>query len=44
METKKIFTINNLDIVVTDDNFVPIKPICEALGVAYERQFSKLKK
>ena len=43
METKKIFTINNVDIVVTDDNFVPIKPICEALGVAYERQFSKLK-
>lgn len=43
METKKIFTINNVDIVVTDDAQVPVKPICEALGVAYERQFSKLK-
>ena len=43
METKKIFTINNVDIVVTNDGLVPVKPICEALGVAYERQFSKLK-
>lgn len=43
MGTKKIFTINNVDIVVTDDAQVPVKPICEALGVAYERQFSKLK-
>lgn len=43
METKKIFTINNVDIVMTDEGLVPIKPICEALGVAYERQYSKLK-
>ena len=43
METKKIFTINNVDIVVTNDGLVPIKPICEALGIDVEPQRRKLK-
>lgn len=43
METKKIFTINNVDIVVTDEGLVPIKPICEALGIDVEPQRRKLK-
>lgn len=43
METKKIFTINNVDIVVTNDGLVPIKPICEALGIEVEPQRRKLK-
>lgn len=43
METKKIFTISNVDIVVTDEGLVPIKPICEALGLNYSSQFEKLK-
>jgi len=42
METKKIFTINNVDIVVTDDNLVPIKPICEALGIDAKVQRQKI--
>lgn len=44
METKKIFTINNVDIVVTDDNLVPIKPICEALGVDNEGQRQRIER
>ncbi len=39
--------INGVDIyAVTDENnnvFVPVKPICDAIGIAYERQYSKLK-
>lgn len=44
MSTKKIFTINHVDIVVTDDNYVPIKPICEALGVDDEGQRQRIER
>lgn len=44
METKIIARVNNVDIVATsDEQMVPIRPICEALGIAYERQSTKLK-
>lgn len=43
MDTKKIFKINGVDIVVTDEGLVPIKPICEALGIDVEPQRRKLK-
>ena len=47
MDKQVITTINGIQIVaVTDESFntlVPIKPICDAIGVAFERQFSKLK-
>ena len=39
--------INGVEIfaVKDEDNqvFVPVKPLCEAIGVAYERQYSKVK-
>lgn len=40
-----IAKINNVRIVVIDngEKLVPIKPICEALGIAYEPQYQKLK-
>lgn len=41
----KIITINNVDIVSTKvdgQTLVPIKPICDALGVSYAPQYSKL--
>lgn len=45
METKIIARVNNVDIVSTSDEqrLIPIKPICEALGIDYATQFSKLK-
>ncbi len=45
METRTIVRVNNVDIVATSDEqkLVPIKPICEALGIAFERQSVKLK-
>jgi len=45
METKilKVATVNQVAIVMTGDELIPIKPICEALGIAYEPQFTKLK-
>lgn len=44
METKIIARVNNVDIVSTsDEQMVPIRPICEALGIAYERQTTKIK-
>lgn len=44
METRVIARVNNVDIVSTsDEQLIPIRPICEALGVAYERQSTKLK-
>lgn len=34
METKIIAKVNNVDIVATsDEQLVPIRPICEALGI-----------
>ena len=43
MNETKVATINNVAIVVTGEELIPIKPICEALGIAYEPQFTKLK-
>lgn len=47
MDKQVITTVNGIQIVaVTDESYntlVPIKPICDAIGVAFERQFSKLK-
>lgn len=37
--------VNNVDIVVMENGMkkVPVKPICEALGIAFEPQFTRLK-
>ena len=47
MNKQVITTVNGIQIVaVTDESYntlVPIKPIFDAIGVAFERQFSKLK-
>ncbi len=42
---KKVAKINNVEIVVIEngEKRVPIKPICEALGVNYSTQLEKLK-
>lgn len=45
METT-IVTINEINIVASQEEnqvYVPIKPICEALGIDYPTQFTKLK-
>lgn len=46
METTRIIArINNVDIMTTsEEQLIPIKPICEALGVNYTTQIEKLKK
>lgn len=45
MTTKTIVRVNNVDIVATSDEqrMVPIKPICEALGIDRKRQQDKIK-
>lgn len=44
METKIITRVNNVDIISTsEEQLVAIRPICEALGIAYERQTTKIK-
>ena len=45
METKTIARVNNVAIVAGTDSqkLVPIKPICEALGIDDSNQFKKLK-
>ena len=43
MKDTIITTINHVEIVVTSDMCVPIKPICEALGVAFQSQAEKIK-
>ena len=45
METKIIVRVNNVDIIATSDEqqLVPIRPICEALGIDYSRQLKKIK-
>lgn len=45
METKTIAKINNIEISVSNDELqlVPIKPICEALGIATWSQTKKIK-
>jgi predicted transcriptional regulator len=43
MDTKIITRVNNVDIVATsDEQMVPIRPICEALGISVERQRKKI--
>lgn len=43
MNETKVATVNNVAIVVTGEELIPIKPICEALGIQYPTQYSKLK-
>ena len=45
LNTREIAKVNNVAIVASNDpkKLVPIKPICEALGIDYARQFQKLK-
>ena len=46
MNTKTITTVNNVEILALAENesrLVPIKPICEALGISYPSQYSKIK-
>ena len=44
METKIIARINGVDIVATSDELlIPVKPICEALGIAFQVQHEKIK-
>ena len=45
MQTKTIVKVNNVDIVSTSDEqqLVPIRPICDALGIDYSRQLKKIK-
>lgn len=45
METKAIAKINNIEIAVSNDEsqLVPIKPICDALGIDFSRQLQKIK-
>ena len=45
METKTIARVNNVAIVAGNDasKLVPIKPICDALGIDFPNQFRKIK-
>lgn len=46
METKTITRINGVEIPAVVENgetYIPIKPICEAIGIAFEPQYRKLK-
>lgn len=44
MNTKQITKVNNVAILVSKENdLVPIKPICEALGISYQSQVNKVK-
>lgn len=42
MEEKTIIRVNGVDIVATSEGLIPIRPICEALGISYERQYRKV--
>jgi hypothetical protein len=44
-KTINIARVNNVTIQVVENGqkLVPVKPICEALGISYEPQFSRLK-
>lgn len=45
METKIIARVNNVDIVATsDEQLVPIRPICEALGIDAEAQRQRIER
>ena len=43
--TTMVAKVNNVEIVVVENGtkLVPIKPICEALGISFEPQFTRLK-
>lgn len=43
--TKSVARINGTDIVVIENGTkqVPVKPICEAIGISFEPQFTRLK-
>lgn len=43
METKIVVRVNKVDIISTNEGFIPIKPICQALGIAYQSQMKKIK-
>lgn len=45
--TKSVATINNQQIVIVSENgedFVPIRPICDALGIEFSSQLKRLKR
>ena len=45
MQTKLIARINNVDIIATsDEQLIPIKPICEALGIDWEGQRQRIER
>ncbi len=45
MKTKNVAKINNVEITIMDgaEKLVPIKPICEILGIDHKRQVDKIK-
>lgn len=45
MTTKTVAKINNVNILIIEDGekLVPIRPICDALGVDHKRQIDKIK-
>lgn len=44
METRIIAKVNETNILVSsDDNYVPIRPICKAIGIDFASQLEKLK-
>lgn len=46
MESKTITRINGVDIPAVVENgetYLPIKPICQAIGIAFEPQYSKIR-
>lgn len=45
METKTIVRVNNVDIVATsDEQLIPIRPICEALGIDWSAQWRRIER
>lgn len=45
-KTQALAKINNVSILIIDkdEKFVPVKPICEAIGVDYDGQLQKIKR
>lgn len=41
--TRTIIRVNNVEIVSTNEGLIPIRPICEALGVDHKAQREKIK-
>ena len=47
MKTRNLATVNNVSIQIVDENnekSVPIKPICEAIGVNFEGQRQRIER